>query len=175
MNFDLFNRYVTLLANVGVLIGLFVLIIELRQNTEIMRAQIHNDAMTIRVSNRMAEANSGEIARIFAKINEASEERTLGLNEETLEILTEEERVRLRARMIGARDDFGNLYYQCQQGFLDQEFCQYRFRAQVIALLPQWRVLGVIFSGQRPSFIAAIQRIAKEEGLPAPDDDGAWN
>ena len=175
MDFDKTNRWLTLVANFGVLIGLVVLIVELGQNTEIMRAQMHNDAMSIRVSNRYAEANSGEIARINAKLNEASGKTILGLDEAPLDILTEEERVRLRSRLIGARDDLGNLFYQCQEGFLDQEFCQYRLRSQISAFLPQWRVLKVGIFAQRPSFLAEIQRIAEEDGVPSPNDDGMWD
>ncbi len=37
------NRWLTLGANIGVLIGLLLLILELRQNHEIMRAQIKHD------------------------------------------------------------------------------------------------------------------------------------
>ena len=139
-----------------------------------MRAQMHSDAMMIRVSTRNAEANSGEIARIFAKMNEAAGESLRGVHEVPLETLTEEEIVRLRARMIGARDDMGNLFYQCQEGFLDFEFCQFRLRSQISSLLPQWRALNVGIVAQRPSFLKEVQRIAEEEGLPSPNDDGWW-
>ena len=175
VNFDGLNRWLTLGANIGVVVGLVVLIAELRQNTEMMRAQMHSDAMSIRVSNRHAEANSGEIAKIFAKLNEASDDRILGIEEAPLEVLTEEEKVRLRTRLIGARDDLGNLFYQCQEGFLDQEFCQYRLRSQIIGLLQQWRSLDVGIVSQRPSFLKEVQRIAREEGIQPPNDDGWWD
>lgn len=174
MDLDKANRWLTLVANIGVLIGLIVLIVELRQNSDIMRAQMHNEAAAIRVSNRHAEANSGEIARIQAKLAEAAGRSILDVDESPLEILTEEEKIRLRSRYIGIIDDLSNLYFQCQEGFLDPEFCEHRFRTQVAALLPQWHALGIRFFAQRPSFLAEVQRIALEEGLPSPNNDGTW-
>ena len=41
MNLDQLNKWLTLLANTGVLVGLFVVILELRQNDESLNAQIH--------------------------------------------------------------------------------------------------------------------------------------
>ncbi len=40
---DKLNRWVTLTANVGVIAGLILVSIQVRQNTEISRAQIEND------------------------------------------------------------------------------------------------------------------------------------
>ena len=174
MDLDKTNRWLTLIANAGVLVGLIVLIFELRQNTELMRAQMHNDAMSIRVINRYDEANSGEIARILAKLNEAAGETLLGLSEAPIGILTEEERVRLRSRLIARRDDLGNLFYQCQEGYLDPEFCDHRLRTQISAFLPQWRAFNIGIFAQRPSFLAEVRAIAEENGLPAPDENGMW-
>ena len=175
MDPDKTNRWLTLVANIGVLIGLIVLIFELSQNTEMMRAQMHSDAMSIRTANRFAEANSGEYARILAKLEDASGTTSMNLAMAPLDSLTTEERMRLRLRMIGLRDDLANLFYQCQEGFLDTEFCEYRLPNQISGMLRQWHTLKVRIIGQRPSFLAEIQRIAKEEGLPAPNDQGQWD
>jgi hypothetical protein len=40
---DAINRWLTLGANLGVLVGIFLLIAELNQNSTLMRAQIFND------------------------------------------------------------------------------------------------------------------------------------
>ena len=175
MDLDKTNQWLTLIANIGVLVGLIFLIFELSQNTEMMRAQMHSDAMSIRVVNRFSEANSGEYARIRAKLNEAQGGSSLQLDVASLHVLTEEERTRLRLRLIGMRDDLGNLFYQCQKGFLDAEFCDYRLPAQIRAMLPQWHALNVRIVGQRPSYFAEIQRIGRENGLPIPNDNGRWD
>lgn len=41
MNTDKINKWLTLVANVGVVIGLALLIFEIRQNSELVRAQVH--------------------------------------------------------------------------------------------------------------------------------------
>jgi len=40
MNTDKWNTRISVVANIGVVIGLFLLIFEIRQNTEMIRAQI---------------------------------------------------------------------------------------------------------------------------------------
>ena len=46
MESDRVNRWLTLGANIGVLVGIALLIFELNQNREMMRAQIRNDLTT---------------------------------------------------------------------------------------------------------------------------------
>ena len=41
MDADNLNKWLTLVANIGVVIGLVLLIYEIRQNSELVRAQIH--------------------------------------------------------------------------------------------------------------------------------------
>ncbi len=41
MNLDSLNKWLTLLANTGVLVGLFVVVLELRQNDESLNSSIH--------------------------------------------------------------------------------------------------------------------------------------
>jgi len=36
------------------------------------------------------------------------------------------------------------------------------------------RAAEVDFVGHTPSFIKEIQRVAREEGFPGPNDDGTW-
>jgi hypothetical protein len=43
MDSDRINRWLTLGANVGVLVGIILLVLELNQNSVLMRAQIFND------------------------------------------------------------------------------------------------------------------------------------
>ena len=46
MESDRVNRWLTLGANIGVLVGIVLLIFELNQNREMMRAQIRNELTT---------------------------------------------------------------------------------------------------------------------------------
>jgi hypothetical protein len=155
-----------------VVIGLFVLIFEVKQNTEMMRAQMHSDAMAVRSESRFEDANSGESARIMAKLMD--EHGDILIRKETISVLTTEEVMRIRFRLIGMRDDLANLFYQCQEGYLDEEFCEFRLDNQIRGLLPQWHAVNVWMIGQRPSFLKEIQKLAVEEGIPPPNDEGYW-
>ena len=146
-----------------------------RQNTEMMRAQMHNDSMSIRVQRRFDYANSGEIAGIYGKLTAGMGEAFLEPTAEALALLSEEELYRFRSDTIGMRDYLADLFYQCRSGYLDDEFCDYWLRNQIAAMLKIWAAAEILIIGQRPSFLREIQRIGREEGLPIPNDEGRWD
>jgi hypothetical protein len=135
MNTDKWNTRISVIANIGVVIGLFLLILEIRQNTEMMRAQMHNDSMSIRVQRRFDYANSWEIAGIYGKLTAGMGEAFLEPTAEAIALLSEEEPYRFRSDTIGMRDHLADLFYQCRRGYLDDEFCDYRLRNQIAAML----------------------------------------
>ena len=83
MDSDQLNRWLTLAANVGVLIGILLLIFELNQNREMMRAQIRNDIAAQAVQRMDNLVADREIADILVRDQEGSE-------------LTPDEELRLR-------------------------------------------------------------------------------
>lgn len=52
------------------------------------------------------------------------------------------------------------MFYQYQQGFLDEEYYRGSFRERVARLAPIWQALNV--TGRRPSFVDEIERILAE-------------
>jgi hypothetical protein len=58
MNTEHVNRWLTLSANIGVVIGLILLLIELDQNSDLVRAQIHQARSDTWVSGRLAFADT---------------------------------------------------------------------------------------------------------------------
>ena len=68
MNADRVNRWLTLGANIGVLIGIILLLVELDQNRVLARAQIHQDRSDAWVASRFARADSEFVAPIMEKI-----------------------------------------------------------------------------------------------------------
>jgi len=65
MNTERLNSWLTLLANVGVLIGLFVVILELRQSTDVAQAQMADAAVAGHNELNLAIATDPQVARIF--------------------------------------------------------------------------------------------------------------
>ena len=61
------NKWLSLGANFGVVIGLVLLIFEIGQNTEMMRAQINQSRTDTAISEQQAVFNSDYIPALLAK------------------------------------------------------------------------------------------------------------
>ena len=68
MNADLVNRWLTLGANIGVLIGIFLLVYELNQNSTLMQAQISSERSNHAIALNMSAAESTELSQVFAEL-----------------------------------------------------------------------------------------------------------
>jgi hypothetical protein len=107
LNSDRLNRWITLGANIGVLIGIMLLVVELTQNHEMMRAQIRND-ISQQLSNRLSMlASNQQLAN-------------LKLRAESGEELTAEEEHRFFLIFVAIVRDWENIHYQYRQGMFDE-------------------------------------------------------
>jgi hypothetical protein len=71
MTADNVNRWLTLAANLGVLVGIILLLIELNQNATMMEAQISNERSSQGIDIFMAMANSAELSEIDATLRDS--------------------------------------------------------------------------------------------------------
>lgn len=170
MNKEDLHNWLTLGANIGVLIGLGLLIYEIRQNSDLMRAEIHTMRAEGKASRQMDLANNGVVMGIVSKA------RNLGFPQDpnAVAALTDEERNRMFLMYSSILEATENWHVQCEQGMLNEETCVVTQRWQIIDMVPSAKAAGVDLVGRTPSFIAEIQRIAREEGFVAPNDDGSW-
>lgn len=170
MDIEKTNHWLTLVTNVGVLIGIALLVYELNQNTNLMRAEMHAMRAEAKATRQMEQANSGEITRIMF------EARSGGFpqNSEALDVLTPLDRFRLATFTGGLAETVQNWHYQCQEELLDDELCQSGYESMARSLLRTLRGLGIDFTANRPSFVADLRRLGKEAGIPVPDEDGRW-
>ncbi len=166
------NRWLTLTANLGILIGLVLLIVEIRQNTDLMRAQIAMDRTSTTMQILSDWANGGEIVRIEVKLFEQVDgfPKAIGWSD----ILTAEEEQRYFYRMILRLLELNNDWFQCTEGLVSPEICQREVRVRMRRNLHRFYELGISFTRSRSSYIEAMQELALEEGLPAINDDGSW-
>jgi hypothetical protein len=170
MDIEKTNHWLTLVTNVGVLIGIGLLVYELNQNTNLMRAEMHAMRAEAKATRQMEQANSGEVTRIMF------EARSAGFpgNSEALDALTPLDRFRYSAFISGLNETVQNWHYQCQEDLLDDELCQSGYESMARSLLQTSHGLGIDFTANRPSFVADLRRIGNEAGLPVPDEDGRW-
>ncbi len=152
------NQWLTLGANIGVVIGLILLLIELDQNSDLLRAQIHQARSDTHVGHRLNDVESDKWTAIRMKLAENGYQRDVT----SVDALTPEELFRFRDYIAARHTDLDNLYYQYQQGYLDEEYYRYRVSCAIRRRAPYWEKLHVFRTNVRPSFAAEIERIMQE-------------
>ncbi len=159
-NADKVNRWLTLGANLGVLIGLVLLIIELDQNGDLVRAQIHQARSDNFEAFMVGVADTELLLPALQKFRAAGGARDLS----SLQELDPIERQRVRRYYQGRLTGYDNLHYQYTSGFLDEDFYSVRVVGPIRNLTPLWVELGLVRLGaENPnvtkSFAAEIERI----------------
>jgi hypothetical protein len=146
----------TLGANIGVLVGIFLVLLELNQNSDLLRAQIHQARADTHVGHRLNDVESEKLTAIRMKLAEN------GYPEDPSSVLTPEELFRYKDYIAARHTDLDNLFYQYQQGYLDEEYYKYRVVCAIWYNAPTWQKLGTFRKNSRPTFRAEIERIMRE-------------
>jgi hypothetical protein len=107
MNLDRVNRWLSFLANVGVLCGLLLLVLELNQSRDMVRAQTRNDVAMGIVELMSLLATDPELANV-ARRGDAGEE------------LSPDEQFRYRSFQVARYRYYENVHYQYRQGLYDE-------------------------------------------------------
>jgi len=148
---------------ITVVITLGYLAVQIRQNTQSMKEsrrlalaqtyQMRADALQDML---VHAAESEHIGPIITKLT------SIGYPEDvsSLEQLTPIERGRFRQWQIAQQTHWDNMFYQYQQGYLDEEYYRDSFRVRVRRLAPIWSALGL--TGSRESFERETERILAE-------------
>lgn len=148
---------------IAVVATLAYLAVQIRQNTRAMAEaerlalaqtyQMRADALQDML---VRAADSEHIGPILTKLTGAGYPEDVS----SLEQLSTAERGRFRQWQIAQQTHWDNMFYQYQQGFLDEEYYRDSFRERVRRLAPIWNALGV--SGSRRSFTEELERILEE-------------
>jgi len=117
---DQVNRWLTLIANFGVLLGLLLLVYEIRQNHEMTRAQTRNEIAANEVDRLNFLAGNDELVDLLIRSN-------------TEELLDEADRIKIRFLRYGAFRQWENNYYQYRMGLFDEE--------QYVAGKESWKLI----------------------------------
>ena len=138
-------------SNIAVLAGILLLLVELNQNNALARAHIHQARTDSISSQRLANADSEFVAPLINKMG------TPG-NVDALDSLTPLEVTRLVELHESIILNIDNMHYQYQQGYLDEEYWEYRLVPLIRQNYAMWKALKVL-DGGRPSFISEVERI----------------
>jgi len=107
MNAEKINSWLTLGANIGVVIGLALLVYEINQNTEMMQAQINQNRTDTAISEQQAVFNSDYVPALDVKIRSG-------------EALSDEELIRYEHIFRAFNRNMDNQLWQYSHGFLGE-------------------------------------------------------
>ena len=107
MDKDRLNRWLTLGANLGVLVGIILLILELDQNREMMRAQTRNEISVGIVDLLSQVATDTQLAGLIRRADSGED-------------LTPDELVQYEHRTAAMFRYFENVHYQYRLGLYDE-------------------------------------------------------
>jgi hypothetical protein len=146
MNADKLNSWLTLGANIGVVIGLALLIYEINQNTEMMQAQINQDRTDTSLSEQQAVFNSDYIPAMDVKIRNGEQ-------------LSDEELVRYQHHFRSFNRNMDNQLWQYNHGFLGENIPYSIRRAVRIVIagnelgIAAWDESKRIYTGDYVAFV----------------------
>lgn len=153
------------LGSLAVFATLVYLSVQIRQNTRAMDEskrlalaqtyQMRADALQMML---VHAADSEHIGPIITKLTTAGYPEEIG----ALSSLSIEERGRFRQWQIAQQTHWDNMFFQYQQGFIDEEYYQDSFRERVRRLAPTWQALNL--SAGRSTFNAEVEQILAESG-----------
>lgn len=107
MNTDRFNRWLVFGANIATLLGLLLVVIQLQQSRELMRAQVRHDMAAGIVELLNSSAGNSQLASVL---------RRGGLGED----LTADELYQFRLRTNALFRYWEDVHYQYRQGLFDE-------------------------------------------------------
>lgn len=108
------GRWVTVVANLSVLVGLLLLVVELKQNHDLMRAQIRHELSTVLVEQQLAVALNPQLVNAIRRSNAGEE-------------LSPDEADQVLLRNNALIRYWEDVHYQYREGLYDEvEFLSHR-------------------------------------------------
>jgi len=134
MHSDKLNRWLTLGTNVSVLVGIFLLIVEINQNNELVRTQIEQARSDAFVLWQREIASGDHVAALFAKLT-AIDEDWRNIDSTHLDPVEME---RFGAVASARFYDYENMYAQYERGFVSEEYWHGRIAPAIRLWAPIW-------------------------------------
>ena len=145
-------------ANIGVLVGIFMVLVEIDQNNDLARAQFHHERTEAWGNLKLELADSEFLLAAWEKFRGAGGPR----DPAAMDALDDIERARVTQYLMHRYSDYDNLFYQYKEGYLDEEYYQHRVEPSIRALANSWEAIGV-FTLARPSFVEEVHRITSDD------------
>ena len=153
MNSDRLNRWLTLGANLGVLLGIVLVIVELNQNRDMMRAQTRHELSMGIVELLLVPSSNEQLSDVMYRAGTGAE-------------LSPEELFQFHMRTNALFRYFENVHYQYRVGLYDEtEFARQRsaWRASMAAsvgMAQYWCRVRTLYS---PEFAAEMDSLRTDD------------
>ena len=171
MNQNKINGWLTLVANIGVLVGLGLLVFEIKQSNSLALAQIEQTRSESLLQWRREWVTDAYIAPLLTKVDailpgdEFEQMSALDRQKATAEMLDEldpVERTRMTVFIATSYWDFENLYFQYKRGLVSEAYWSGRIAPAILWDAPQWKAAsGGDLLGGRQEFNDEVERILK--------------
>jgi hypothetical protein len=168
MDSNIVNRWLTLGANLGVLVGIILILIELNQNADLMRAQIAQSRADNLISSMEDRMHSDHWPAVSAKLRFDGQMRG-----DDIASLSPEERERVLYYYLREVNDIRNQFLQRQAGYLPETLWETSTRLQIGRMMNIAAALNRRCNRDR-EFAGELNRIAREEGAPQCLGDNEW-
>jgi hypothetical protein len=160
MDADKVNRWLTLGANVGVLIGIILILLELNQNAELMRAQ-------------MTQARGDNVIQTYRELMISdgwleirAKQRAAKSIREWIESLTPTEYERVWYRHLIEFHDLRTQFFQYKSGYLDPRIWETSSRGQARRFMSRHSYFPFELQNFDREFYGFLNEVAQESGLP---------
>lgn len=159
MNRDKVNRWLTLGANFGVLIGIILILAELNQNADLMRAQMTQARGENVIQTYREMMHSDHWVEIRAK------RRAAASVQEWVESLSPIEYERAWYRQLVDFHDLRTQFFQYQSGYLDQRIWESSSKEQARRYMQNQPYFRFNSNNVDSQFDEFLNRVARESGL----------
>ncbi len=155
-NFSRFNQWLQIAVSVGVIASIVFLGLELRQNADLMKAQIYQSRAENFQDMFFELSESDYLVPIIEKIETAIAEGVSA--SDSIKLLTSEEKRRYSYFYERQVRHLDNMYYQYELGLIDEEYMSW-WREIVRDSIPMWSVVFEDGIPGRDSFRDEVHRI----------------
>lgn len=153
MDLDKTNRWLTLIANIGVVIGLFALIFELRHSSQVAEVAAYQTRIAEIQGMSLELALSSELSIVLEKYESKG-----------IDALTPEERRRVGAWYQVILRQMQGQYYQYQNGFLERAVIDRTLLDISNGIYQSWEQLGLLTSIEIEEWHDEIENIMASKG-----------
>ena len=155
------NRWLTLGANLGVLVGIILILIELNQNADLMRAQ-----MTQARGDNVLETYR-DLMALDGWLEIRAKQRAANSTKEWIDSLSPTEYERAWYRELIDFHDLRTQFFQYKSGYLDERIWETSARSQARRHMERRPYFQFEASNADEEFYEYLNNVARESGLPA--------